>query len=123
MAKKHKAIPHGANYAQVLAAEKRKKEQEREIESQMRTQIFVQRALWLSSVSVADAYGFGPKRMEAYFKALQENSDEFERMVEEYDYEYALEKLRQKAERISGTELDYLFEKELRELEKRKEGK
>lgn len=123
MAKKHKTIPHGANYAQVLAAEKRKKEQEREIESQMRTQIFVQRALWLSSVSVADAYGFGPKRMEAYFKALQENSDEFERMVEEYDYEYALEKLRQKAERISGTELDYLFEKELRELEKRKEGK
>lgn len=123
MAKKHKAIPHGANYAQVLAAEKRKKEQEREIESQMRTQIFVQRALWLSSVSVADAYGFGPKRMEAYFKALQENSDEFERMVEEYDYEYALEKLRQKAERISGTELDYLFEEELRELKKRKEGK
>lgn len=123
MAKKHKVIPHGANYAQVLAAEKRKKEQEREIESQMRTQIFVQRALWLSSVSVADAYGFGPKRMEAYFKALQENSDEFERMVEEYDYEYALEKLRQKAERISGTELDYLFEKELRELKKRKEGK
>lgn len=122
MSKKHKGKAQGVNYAQVLAEEKRKKERERELEKQMHTQIFVQRALWLSSVSIADAYGFGPKRMEEYFKKLQENSDEFERMVEEYDYEYALEKLRQKAEKISGAELDYLYEKEMREIAKRKEG-
>lgn len=122
MAKKHKQIPHGANYAQVLAMERAKKEQERKLEMQLNAEIYVQRALWLSSVSIADAYGFGPKRMEPYFKALQENSDDFDRMVEEYDYEYALEKLRQKAERISGAELDYLYEKEMREIAKRKEG-
>lgn len=120
MPKKHKQIPHGANYAQVLAMERAKKEQERKLEMQLNAEIYVQRALWLSSVSIADAYGFGPKRMEPYFKALQENSDDFDRMVEEYDYEYALEKLRQKAEKISGAELNYLYEKEMKELKERK---
>lgn len=120
MPKKHKQIPHGANYAQVLAAERARKEQERQLEMQMNAQIYVQRALWLSSVSIADAYGFGPKRMEPYFKALQENSEDFDRMVEEYDYEYALEKLRQKAEKISGAELNYLYEQELSDIRERK---
>lgn len=127
MPKKHKPLPKGATYAQVLAAEKKQKDLkakvEREAELQMHTEIYVQRALWMSVVSIADAYGFGPKGMEPYFKKLQENSDEFDRMCEEVDYEYALEKLRQKAEKVTGAELNYKYEKELREIEKiRKEG-
>ena len=126
MAKKHKSIPQGVNYAQVLAAEKKQKElrqkREREIELQMHTEIFVQRALWLSVVSIADAYGFGPKRLEPYFEKLKENSEEFDRMTEENDYDYALEKLRRKAEGVTGAKLDYLYEKEMNEIEKRKEG-
>lgn len=127
MAKKHKSLPQGVNYAQVLAEEKKQKElrqkREHEIELQMHTEIFVQRALWLSVVSIADAYGFGPKGLEPYFEKLQENSDEFDRMCEEVDYEYALEKLRQKAEKVTGAELNYKYERELREIEKRKEGR
>ena len=123
MAKKHKQLPRGVNYAQVLAAEKREKEakakRERQIELYMHTEIYVQRALWLSVVSIADAYGFGAKRLEPYFKQLQENSEEFDRMCEEVDYDYALEKLRQKAEAVTGAKLDYLYEKELRELQEK----
>lgn len=126
MAKKHKQLPRGVNYAQVLAAEKREKEakvkRERQIELYMHTEIYVQRALWLSAVSIAEAYGFGPKRMEAYFLKLKENSDDFDRMCEENDYDYALEKLRQRAEEVAGAKLEYLYEKELREIEDRKDG-
>lgn len=126
MAKNHKQLPRGVNYAQVLAAEKREREarerQERELEMQFHTEIYVQRALWLSVVSIAQAYGFGPKRLEPYFEKLKENSDDFDRMCEENDYDYALEKLRQTAEEVTGAKLDYLYEKELREIEERKEG-
>ena len=126
MAKKHKQLPRGVNYAQVLAAEKREKEEilkkERQLELYMHTEIYVQRALWLSVVSIAQAYGFGPKRLETYFEKLKENSDDFDRMCEENDYDYALEKLRQKAEEVTGAKLDYLYEKELRDLASGKKG-
>ncbi len=116
MAKKHRKLPQGVNYAQVLAEEKRKKEAERQMEMKIHAEIFVQRALWLSAVSVADAFGLGPKRMRVYFEKLKENADEFDRMCEETDYSYALEKLREKAQRVSGEEVEYLYEKEVREL-------
>lgn len=126
MPKKRKPIPHGANYAQVLAAEKKKKDLqaqiERETELKIHTEIFVQRALWMSIVSVADAYGFGPKRLEPYFEEMKKNSEEFEQMCEEYDYDYALEKLRKKAEKVTGSKIDYKYEKEYREMVDKKGG-
>ncbi len=122
MAKKHKGMAQGVTYAQVLAAEKKKKDLqaqiERQTEMQIHAEIFVQRALWLSAVSIAQAYGFGPKRLEPYFDKLKENSDDFDRMCEENDYDYALEKLRQKAEEVTGAKLEYLYEKDLREIRK-----
>lgn len=72
----------------------------------------IQRALWLAVVSVADAYGFGPKRLEKFFAAFQENSDELMRMREEVDEDYAYEKLRMKAEQVTGVEIKYLYEHE-----------
>lgn len=122
MAKKHKGMAQGVTYAQVLAAEKKKKDLqaqiERQTEMQIHAEIFVQRALWLSAVSIAQAYGFGPKRLEPYFDKLKENSDDFDRMCEENDYDYALEKLRQKAEEVTGAKLEYLYEKDFREIRK-----
>ena len=126
MPKKHKSMPRGVNYAQVLAAEKKKKDLqaqvERETELQIHTEIFVQRALWMSIVSIADAYGFGPKRLEPYFEEMNKNSEEFEKMCEEYDYDYALEKLRLKAEKVTGSKIDYMYEKEYREMVDKKGG-
>ena len=115
--KKRKPIPNGATYAQVLAAEKAKKDAERQLEMKLNANIYVERALWLSVVSIADAYGFGPKRLEPYFEKLRENSEEFESMCEEVDYTYALEKLREKAQKVTGAELTYVYEKELKELQ------
>lgn len=77
-----------------------------------------QRALWLAVTAIADAYGFGSKRIKPFFDALQANSDEYERMKREVDDEYADEKLRIKVETILGTEIDYLYEDEMRAAHK-----
>ena len=77
-----------------------------QVESDIRTQ----RALWRSVASIAD--GFGPERIKKFFVALQDNSEEFERMKNEVDEDYANEKLRLKAERVTGMEIKYLYEAE-----------
>ena len=80
------------------------------VESNIRTQ----RALWLSVVSIADSFHAGPERMKRYFEALDENIEDFQRMMEEVDEDYANEKLRLKAERVTGMEIKYLYEAEAR---------
>lgn len=65
----------------------------------------------------ADAYGFGPERMKKFFIALQENNDEITRMEKEVDTDYAYEKLRLKAERVTGMKIEYLYEHEAQENE------
>ena len=75
------------------------------VESNIRTQ----RALWLSVVSIADSFHAGPERMKRYFEALDENIEDFQRMMEEVDEDYALEKLRLKAARVTGMDIQYLY--------------
>lgn len=74
--------------------------------------------------SIADAYGFGPKQLQKFFTALQDNTDELERMRTDVDEEYAFEKLRQKAQAVTGMEVHYLYEQEalLAEMRAAKEG-
>lgn len=62
----------------------------------------------------------GPK----FFTALQDNTDELERMRTDVDEEYAFEKLRQKAQAVTGMEVHYLYEQEalLAEMQAAKEG-
>lgn len=59
-----------------------------------------------------------------FFSALQDNTDELERMRAEVDEEYAFEKLRQKAQAVTGMEVHYLYEQEalLAEMRAAKEG-
>lgn len=71
--------------------------------------IRIQRALWLSAVSIADSFHAGPERMKRYFDALEENVEDFRRMMEEVDEDYALEKLRLKAARVTGMDIQYLY--------------
>ena len=126
MPKKHKPLPKGVNYAQVLAAEKARKEAlekaKRDAEIKIHADIHTQRMTWIMVASIADAYGFGAKRLEPFFEKLRENAEEFERMEAENDYEYALEKLRMKVEKVTGAKIDYLYEKELAELQRAKGG-
>ena len=84
----------------------------------------IQRALWLAVVSVADAYGFGPKRLEKFFAEFQENTDDLMRMTREVDEDYAYEKLRRKAEEVTGIKIQYLYEHEMlaAQIKHEKEG-
>ena len=68
---------------------------------QVRADTVTQKALWLAVCSIADAY-----------EALQANTDELEKMKADVDEEYAYEKLRLKAERVTGMHIEYLFEKD-----------
>ena len=106
--------PAGMNYAQVLARQAAIRagieRAARDATVQAAADAHTQRAMWLMVCSIADAYGYGPKRMQKFFEALQENTDQLERMRTEVDEEYAFEKLRQKASRVSGMEIHYLEE-------------
>lgn len=48
---------------------------------QVQADTHTQRAMWLMVCSIADAYGFGSKQMQKFFSALQDNTDELERMA------------------------------------------
>ena len=118
--KPHRQLPPGMTYADVMAMKKAQVEAYREAAKdetvQYRADVHVQKIMWLMVVSVADAYGFGPKRMEPFFKTLQENSDEFSAMVKEDGEDYALEKLRKKAEAVTGAKIEYVYEQEMKEV-------
>lgn len=104
--------PQGMNYAQVLARQAAIRAEiekaARDATVQAEADAHTQRAMWLMVCSIADAYGYGPKGMQKFFAALQENTDELERMRTEVDEEYAFEKLRQKASKVTGMEVHYL---------------
>ena len=124
--------PRGMNYADMLARKRMIREAVREAADdatvRLRADTATQKALWLAVCSVADAYGFGPERMKKFFVALQENNDEITRlfsllvlasyitrMEKEVDADYAYEKLRLKAERVTGMKIEYLYEHEAQE--------
>lgn len=117
--KKHRrgpGRPPGMTLADELARKQMIKQAVKEAAAdatvQVRSDTATQRALWLAVCSIADAYGFGPERMKRFFETFQENADELERMRNEVDEEYAYEKLRLKAERVTGTSIAYLYEKD-----------
>lgn len=72
-----------------------------------------QRALWLAIVAMNDAFGIGKGRMNAFFRKLQENTEEYSKMRNEIDDEYANEKLRRRVSEICGQEITHLYEDEL----------
>ena len=104
--------PQGVTYAQVLARQAAIRagleKAARDATVQAEADAHTQRAMWLMVCSISDPYGYGPKGMQKFFAALQENTEELERMRTEVDEEYAFEKLRQKASRVTGMEVHYL---------------
>ena len=121
---KNKGKPQGMTYAQVLARkamlQKAAMEAAENTTVELRSNIYTQRAMWLMVVSMADAFGIGPERMKRdFFPALQANADELFRMEKETDAEYAFEKLRQRAEQVSGMPVANIYEKEIMEARRR----
>lgn len=114
--KRHTGLPRGMTYADKLARdrairagiEKAATDTALQIDTDQR----VQRAMWLMVVSMADAFGIGPTRVHRFFDAFQRNTEELERMTAEADLDYAYEKLRQRAEAVTGVKIQYLYERE-----------
>lgn len=111
--------PKGATYADVLAHKRAVQagleRYAADTAMQIEADIHTQRAMWLMVCSIADAFGIGPERMKRdFFPALQANTEEYERLKAEVDEEYANEKMRQRAEQVSGQKIEYLYEHEMR---------
>ena len=123
MAKKkggfHKGKPRGCTYADVLARDRMIREAVKETAHDARVQvesdIRCQRQLWMCAVALNEGFKFGPERTRKFFSALQELADEYEKLGTENGYEYVDEKLRQRAEQVSGMKIEYLYEAEMRE--------
>ena len=123
-AERRRLIKNGVPRAEVerrAALERKIDQYARDATVQVQADTATQRAMWLMVVSIADAYGFGPKRMQKFFQALEANTEQLRKWTQENGEEYAYEKMRQAAEKATGTEIKYLYEKDWRE--KLKEGK
>ena len=123
-AERRRLIKNGVPRAEVerrAALERKIDQYTRDATVQVQADTATQRAMWLMVVSIADAYGFGPKRMQKFFQALEANTEQLRKWTQENGEEYAYEKMRQAAEKATGTEIKYLYEKDWRE--KLKEGK
>lgn len=113
-AAKHKGA--GQNYADVLAQRQIGKETLRmAMEDQavaLAADIICQRQLWGAVIALNEQFQFGPKRTVAFLNAMESVTDDFEAMKKEHGDDYAEEKLRQRAEQVSGVKIRYQHEAE-----------
>ena len=108
--------PRGATYADVLAYQRKKDEAiERAAQSavtKVTSNQQAQRVQWIDIIAAHEAFGIGPKRFGKFFECDIAISDEVERMRSEVDDEYAWEKLRERAAKVSGINFSYVYEGE-----------
>lgn len=78
--------------------------------------IICQRQLWAVIVTLNEKYQFGPKRTRDFFEAMERVLDDFEQMKKENGDEFAEEKLRQRAEQVSGIKIQYQHEAVLEKM-------
>lgn len=106
----------GETYADVLAKRKiGQKTLELAMEDEavaLRADIYCQRQLWGAVVTLNEQFQFGPKRTMAFLEALEKIVDEYDELKKEHGDTYAEEKLRQRAEQVSGVKVLYQHEAE-----------
>lgn len=105
--RKRPGKPVGMNYADVLKSRRDRLQLAMDEAALLNVEQSMQRYLWLTAVSLHDAYGFGPERLQKFFVAFQANSDELAKMRAEVDDDYAFEKLRRMAEDVSRMDIRY----------------
>lgn len=116
--KNHRQVgkPRGATYADVLAYQRKKDEAiERAAQSavtKVTSNQQAQRVQWIDIIAAHEAFGIGPDRFEKFFECAIEISNEVERMRKDVDDEYAWEKLRERAAKVSGINFSYVYEGE-----------
>lgn len=124
--RRHSGKPRGMSYADELARKRMLREAAHAAANdtmvQLKSDIHVQRVMWLMCVAMNDAFGIGAERFQRFADELQKRSEWYEQMVKGADEECANEKLRQEAERISGIKIEYLYEAEMREAQRKYEN-
>lgn len=117
---------NGETYADVLS--RRKMIQEAVQQSahshavSLEADIKSQRLLWMSVEALNRAFGFGGKRAMDYMMALDEVASEFEALSKEHGHVYAVEKLRQRCEQITGMEVREVHEEEILKAKRENEA-
>lgn len=115
-ARRHPGKPQGMNYADILARKRQVRDSvdkmAHDTTVKLEADTHTQRAMWLMVVSINDAFGIGPKRMQKFFECLQARSDWVEKLTREGDEVYSYEKLRQAASLVTGMDIEYLYEKD-----------
>ena len=113
---------NGQNYADVLAKRQIGKEtlrmamEDKAVE--LAADIKCQRMLWGAVVALNEQFQFGPKRTQDFMDAIENVAKDFETMKKENGDEYAEEKLRERAEKVSGIKIRYQHEAEREAWEK-----
>lgn len=70
--------------------------------------------MWIVVVALNDELGIGQTRIRRVLNRIEDVRSEWDKMREDVDLDYANEKLRKKAEEISGIEIGYV-EDEIRQ--------
>ena len=126
-ARRRKGKAPGMTYADQLARQRMIREAVKasadDARVKVETDIRCQRQLWLCVCSVADTFGFGPKRVQQFLLGLQKTAEEYDELRRNADTMYADEKMRQRAEQASGIKIEYLYEHEMAEARRINEAK
>ena len=119
---KHKGV--GQTYADVMAKRAIGRETLRmAMEDKavaLAADILCQRQLWAAVIALNEKFQFGPKRTRDFLNTIAQVADDFEALKQEHGDAYAEEKLRQRAEQVSGIKIRYQHEQEREAMEKMK---
>lgn len=113
---------NGQSYADVLARRQIGREtlrmamEDKAVE--LAADIKCQRMLWGAVIALNEQFQFGPKRTRDFMDAIEKVAEGFEAMKQRNGDEYAEEKLRERAEKVSGIKIQYQHEAEREAWEK-----
>lgn len=117
----------GETYADQLARERMIKEAVEKtahdesvaLESDIKTQRF----LWMAVVANNIAFGHAGIRAQRFMLTLDDVRDDLEKMAKKNGWEYAIEKLRQRCQQITGMEVKQVHEERMIQARKENEAK
>lgn len=107
----------GENYADVLArkkmikaaVERTARDESVALEADVRTQRF----LWMAVIALNECFGFGGERARRFLLALEKVANEVEQLAQENGSVYAVEKLCQRCQQITGMEVRPVHEEDM----------
>lgn len=101
------------------AIEKAARDETVALESDIKTQRF----LWMAVVANNIAFGHAGIRAQRFMLTLDDVREDMEKMAKENGWEYAIEKLRQRCQQITGMEVKQVHEEAMIQARKENEAK